>query len=406
MPAIARSTHDDAVPQRRARPVTAFANDSAITAATAARIASVGWDETGMAAVGEGAGLTYGAVYARYPDKTALGLGVWEESLLPHLTSTLEALFASAREARTADLHEHLLQVATPDVRLVAAVELILAARFEPEIASVADDAAAVLARWMEPSPDCPPMRAAVSAAVAYISFGLILVAGRPWVDDADLTGELARYAEALTHPVEPRPLPPDRADFIEGDPYDTGDPRVDRAIAAVLSVTGEIGYHRATIAKICRAADITPGFLYKRYASKLDLFLDATSRRLEGGFAGSLAFIAEVAREHGAGIAEAVFWRESQRPDFATKRALDLESNRLATYDVRMREVRGEREQEILDQFVASVTSDRRATATAYLHTELALGLGMNIVSNLFPDAWTLPFNCATEPLLASRPM
>ena len=165
----------------------------------------------------------------------------------------------------------------------------------------------------------------------------------------------------SLPGPAAPTDLPGDLARYLEQWPFHSGDPRLDRALEFIAKTVGQVGYHRATIALICKVAAVTPGFVYSRYANKRELFLAANEVLLNYGFGELATFTEQLARRYGSGIAEAVVWREFQRPEHAVKRSL------------------------------------------AHLHTEIAMALGVHVVANLVPQVWTLPFDMATVPLLAS---
>ncbi|MSZ57401.1 MAG: TetR family transcriptional regulator [Actinobacteria bacterium] len=382
----------------RARPVSAIRNDLTLERAAIEVIADSGWDAASMLAVSSRAGLTYGAVYSRFDDRSAWGVRLWESALLPALQSVLSGVLQAS--AGTPDEFEAAMsRCASPSPTVLAAVEVLLASRFDPVMRGPIESAVGTwLGRACLSRSDVSAQQAVVAAAGCYLAFGLVLASRRPGIEGLRLSEEFARYHRAFGSPAEPRALPKDRARHLEIAPFNTGDERIDRVFHAAVRVIGEVGYHRATTARICRASGVSAGFLYKRYSSKLDLAIAATDAMLAAGFEANAAFTERLTRKHGVAIAEAVTWRELQRPELQVKRALDLETNRLAMFDVGMRAVRQRTETE----FIASLPADRHQGALrAFVHTEIAMGLGVHAVANLVPRVWKLPFNVVTEPLL-----
>lgn len=381
----------------RRRPRHALGNDLSIAQAAIEAFALDGFDATSMASLSARAHLTYGAAYARFEDKSELAVALWDEHLFTAVTDALDSAAAAIQSGENA-FAGAMAPFVRPGPQLLAAIELIQASRFEPALQQgIHRPFADWLAHWIGPGESSSPTEAVVRSTVANLALGLVMVEGRPW--QVDLTTELQRIGRALAAPVPATSLPGDLASHLDAWPFDSGDPRIDRALGAIAAIVGEVGYHRATITRICRAAKVSTGLLYGRYPGKLDLFLAATNALLANGYAANAAFTQRLASAYGSGIAEAVVWREFQRPEYAIKRSLALESNRLARFDERMRREHLEREQVLVDQYSASPDP---TTALAYLHWDMAMAMGVNLVPNLVPEVWTLPFDVVTVPLLA----
>ncbi|MFM8894639.1 MAG: TetR/AcrR family transcriptional regulator, partial [Actinomycetales bacterium] len=307
----------------------------------------------------------------------------------------------TALPTRAAEFTGSMMPFARPEPQLQAAVELIQASQFDAALyRGIREPVAQWLKERIDPIKAGTPTDAAVRAAVTYLGLGLVLMDGRGW--QVDLTGEFTRYQRALAAPVSASELPADRSTHLDQWPFDTGDPRMDQALGAMAQAVGEVGYHRATISRICRTAKISAGYLYTRYQNKLAFFLAANDILLAHGLQAKAAFAEELAARYGPGIAEAVVWREFQRPEYAFKRALTLEANRLARFDPQMRQVHDEREQALVEQLPVGA---ERAGALAYLYTEMAMAFGVYVVPNLARQAWSLPFDTVTVPLLAQQP-
>lgn len=381
----------------RTRPRHALGNDASLLHAAASAFADEGFDAASMASVSGRAHLTYGAAYARFEDKSAFAVHVFEEDLFPGLQQAIEHAEASLAEGAS-QFAAALEAFTRPGPGLLASLELIQASQFDPALREgIRQPVAAWLADWIDPTGSPTPSRALVRATLAYLTLGLVLMDGRPW--QPDLAGEFARYRAALVAPGSATELPVDRAAHLDVWPFDTGDPRMDRALEAMAQAVGEVGYHRATIGRICRSAGVSAGYLYARYENKRAFFLAANDRLLEYGLSENAAFAERLASAYGPGIAEAVVWREFQRPDLATKRTLALEANRLARYDQQMRQVHDERELALAAQVPQG---PGRKAALAYLYSDMAMAFGVYLVPNLLPEIWTLPFDMVTVPLMA----
>lgn len=387
---------------RRARPVSAARNDIAIGDAAIAAVATLGWDRTTLARVANDAGLTEGAMYVRYPDKLAFGAALWTESVGPALSARIDAVLRAAVDHPDAPaLSEALQPFLAPDAVLLAGLDLLHAAQFEPVLRDrVIADTAAALTAWCTSRRGHTRVDAARAAAAANLAFGLALVSARPWAAEAGETQLLARFQHALAHPVAPGTLPKDRATHLDAYHFTVDDERIRQAFEATLHEIGTVGYAHATIARICRAGDVSAGYLYKRYANKLELFTAAVDAMMRGSVDLNAAFAARLAEQYGVGIAEAVHWREFQRPKLARNRALELEANRLARYDDAMRAIRDATDTAIMEEFLAAGAKSDRAVRLGYMHTEMALGLGVILVANILPEVWRLPYDCVTVPL------
>ena len=387
--------------EQRARRSEATRNDSAIQDAAIAQIASAGWDELAMASVGAPAGLSYGAVYARFPDKIALGRSLWRSTLGPEL-SGLYDLWVTAVRSGDSGLFKEAWQTATcPSDALRASVELVMAARFDHDLVEVWTSTEGHLARWCSPARGVSRAQCAVNATAAFMMFGLIQASQRPWVVSIDQARERDRFFAAMTSPAVPRALPRVRPAYLSTTVFDSGDPRIDAALQATTDLVGRVGYAQATIAQICRQAGITPGLLYKRYPSKLDLYLDATDQLLANAFGEGQAWLRDVRSNYGDAVGEAVAWREHMRPQLAVQRAVVLETERLAAHLPAITAVLRARENALLKAALRGSRGAARKQLVGWFHSEIALGIGVVLTGNLLPEAWRLPYDAVTTPLL-----
>lgn len=383
----------------RARPSHALRNDDAIRDAATAVIAANGWDATTIAGIADAADVTHGAVYGRHANKAELGAVLWRETLLPALRERLgEAIDAGMRSDDAERFAVAMRPFVAPDDVTRAGLELILAAPFDRALGTpITRDTRRALAATSTPGVRVPPQDAARALAVGLHALGYVLVDDSAFFDAADDRAALQALHAAIRRPAWPMELPPIRADYIDASPFDTGDPRVDGLLGATVRTVGEVGYDDASVARICRAAGVSQGFLFNRYPTKLDLFLAAIEMQRSAAMRDTDAFIAEIASTHGNGIAEAVAWREHQRPEFREQRTIVLESLRLARHDARMRDVIDGSLADVARPRLAGARGARRAALLGHMRRDYAVGIGLVIVGNVLPDAWKLPFDTVT---------
>lgn len=393
------------MPARRSH---ALRNDGLLRDAAIGLIADKGWDALTANEVGPAAGLTHGAVYARFADKRELGIALWSDALGSELQTRLETALTTGLDADGEDAFATAMEAfVRPAPPLLATLEVLLAARDDDQIgATVEPHAKRLLSGWCRPTRTVSDVDATRAATIVYIALGFALASQLPWLDDLDATPAVRRLHRALAAPAMPRPLPPTTYDAPHKAPFDTGNPRLDGLLDATISCIGEKGYAASTLTRICRRANVSQGFVFSRYATKLDLFIAATEQMQPRGMEQTHAFVAEVAEAHGAAIGEAVAWREYQTPALATQRSVVLETMRLSRYDERMRELLHPKQIRFLSRLVTGSRGAKRAALIGEAHMDYALGHGIMIPCDLLPKLWQLPFDCVTTPLIATDPL
>jgi AcrR family transcriptional regulator len=191
-----------------------------------------------------------------------------------------------------------------------------------------------------------------------------------------------------------------DRAAHLDVWPFDTGDPRMDRALEAMAQAVGEVGYHRATIGRICRSAGVSAGYLYARYENKRAFFLAANDRlleyravrerRLRRTARFSLLVPASPRPSSGA---------SSSAPTSPPSAPWPWRRTGWPATSQQMRQVHDERELALAAQVPQG---PGRQAALAYLHSDMAMAFGVDLVPNIVTPIWTLPFDMVTVPLMA----
>jgi AcrR family transcriptional regulator len=244
---------------QRARSSRAIANDEAIREAGISEVLRVGVDHVSLRDVGHRAGLTHGATYARYEDVDELLVDLWNSILCfraiamfelcmtaaekPH-ADTIGAVFDLLRDTQPADL---------------ACIQLLLTARRIPTLhEEVEPFIHNYLERELCSSPDVSP-----SHTRGMTIFALLVVqimANRQFGQDENYHAVLEKLLlETLTT-----------------DPKDVGEVKLHDRDDRTFGVVGKSGYTRATISRIARRANCSPGAIYKLYPSKEDLVIAA----------------------------------------------------------------------------------------------------------------------------------
>jgi len=260
---------------QRARSSRAIANDEAIREAGIAEVLRVGVDHVSLRDVGHRAGLTHGATYARYEDVDELLVDLWNSVLSYRAISMFELCMTAAEKphADTVGAVFELLRDTQPAD--MACVQLLLTARRIPtlheEVEPFIHD---YLERELCSSPDVSPVHTR-----GITIFALLIVqimADRQFGQDENYHAVLKTLL----------------LDTLSTDPNDVGEVQLrdrDGGIVpapgddlrtelahATFGVVGKSGYTRATISRIARRANCSPGAIYKLYPSKEDLVIAA----------------------------------------------------------------------------------------------------------------------------------
>lgn len=385
------------MPRVRSRPSHALGNDVALRDSAIRLIAERGWDAVTMTSIAERVGLTHGAAYARFADKSDFAVHLWHGHLREVLLNACHELDAVIEErgvrGHDPGTHSTYEAFARPSTAIRAAVELLQAAAFEPTLRQdIWDDFAATLAE------DPDSTQSVVRAATRILALGLLLTANRSWLESVDLSSEWTRYTRALRAPASPVTLPVVRSEFYSQRSFGTHDPRMETVLEAMTQEVAARGYHRATMSRVCRSAGAAPAYIYNRWPNKRALLLATGEALLEQGLHGNERFLHEVSETYGRGIAEAVTWRLHFSPELAVSRSIFLEVNRQGFFDGTVQDMIESRERLIVE-------AAARDQLSAYAHTEIAIGYGVSFLAQLAPKFAELPFDSVTIPLAENMP-
>ncbi len=260
---------------QRARSARALANDAAIRAAGVAEVLRVGVDHLSLRDVGHRAGLTHGATYARYEDVDELLVDLWNSTMLARAIALYDLCAALVREPspeRARDLRQW---VARADPADVACFQVLFTARRLPtvheEVEPFIDEY--LIGRWARP--DLDPAVGLRVAVLFTLSLVMLAAAHRFGSDDELATAFYEILVEGLSVPPSAIGPVPALAPPSPFSPPPSDDLRTQLAVAT-FGVVGRSGYTRATISRIARRANCSPGAIYKLFASKEDLAVEA----------------------------------------------------------------------------------------------------------------------------------
>lgn len=395
-------------PPARAPQARVIRNQQRILAAAITAADEDGWGGLNFANVAGRAGLSRRPLQDRFRDSSELAAAAWSGEAEPVLRRALEDLLTAAGQfdepmARPA-LVDAFTVLAHPDATLRAACELLLVSQFDLVLrAAVRRGLGADVESWCTPEPRLVGRGDTGRRGYLLVQgLGLLIAGRRPGVDRVDLRHEVSVLADALEAHAKPVALPRKRAAHLDATtPFDTGDARLDALLQSVLDQVGEDGFERASVERIVAAAGSSQGALFGRYATKLDLFIDATRRQQAISLRLNHAYIAGIAERWGPGVADAVTLREFERPGRERVRAHMLEQIRIAWHEP---ELMAAQEAELQafarEQFLVGVDRTRRQVP-GYLHIGYALGLGSAGLAILYPGCWNLPYDVVTVPLL-----
>jgi AcrR family transcriptional regulator len=393
------ATHPHRRPQARV-----LRNDVLVLDAAVAQLAERGWSAFSLKAVADRCHLSHQAVQDRYPDRLALAAGLYRARLGPALDAALADLLAAhgLADAFGDPLPPGGDPWATfqaPSAELIAAVEVAILAQFEELLRDAVMTTTAPLLRAWRRAPG-PPAAAAQRAYLVIRALGLILLAPLPGSDALDLAPLHADLRFALAHPAAPHDLPLLAVDALPALTFDTGHPLHDQLLAATLRHVATHGFHGASLADIVADVGVTKGFAFARYPTKLALFIDATRSQHAAAVARNVERQRSLARRLAGGIAEAAHLRETQRPELAFARALELEQLRLTWREAAL-QASYRRE---VDELLATLAHLEPAAAAATQHVGRAVGEGAVLHAFLDPEAWQESYEIVTIPLHAAE--
>ena len=368
-------------------------NDALIADAVVAVLAEGGVGQLTAAEVARRAGMSKRPVLVRYPDRSSLSVAGWAECG-PVLAAALAGIVHASTRAERIGAWERLQR---PVASLRAAAELVVAASFDPVLA---DAVSVTLGAELQVLIDGTPQERARRAYLIGTGLGLLWMSRYPGVAEVDFSEEYARIDAAVRDGRDPVELPDPPAPHLDDTAIETGDSITDALLRATCEVVGASGFDAATAARIAAAAGVSEGALFRRYPSKLALFLDATRHQQHMALRANEAFLAELAERYSRGTAEAVTIKQFCRADRASLRSLLLEQLRISWHDADLLAASANEIDEFVQQVVAQRRDVKEDRLRAYTLIGVAIGTGMPVLAALHPAAQDYPYDVVTIPL------
>ena len=234
-------------------------------------IVESGPDRVGFTAIARRAGMSTGALYARYENADELLVDVWLQKCLPEVRN----LVATVADAASGDGGLAILAIAERvnalDPVLLVTARLLVAARrndtlwevVDPSFRETVDRASATL-------PGLP-------FALAHV-FGYVIGASGSGLDHLDWVGPLSLACRAAACATPVRVDMKKVSALAETPSEPMGDDVDNRLFVALSDVIGKVGVDRATVSRIARRAEVNPATIYMRYQDK-----DALVQRVVG---------------------------------------------------------------------------------------------------------------------------
>jgi AcrR family transcriptional regulator len=302
-------------------------------------IIEVGPDRLGFTSIARRAGLSTGALYARYENVDELILEVWMAEGLPVLRRLLVDLEESlSRESGVAARLRLSEQLSGADRGLLILVNLMVASRrieaaFEEIAPSVVEEVAKFSSR--------------VPAIEFYLgtTLGIAMGVSGTGLHGLDWQGPVAMIANAVRRTTEPQEISPDFANKPETVHFPDDAEDIDaRLFDAVAYVIARVGASQATISRIARRAKVNPASIYMRYEDKDALFAacmthvmrmgDSRNAQILNHYQESIQNPSDINYSEDA----IVMFRGNQSPEHAGIRRLRLETMFAAMHDENLR--------------------------------------------------------------------
>jgi AcrR family transcriptional regulator len=380
----------------RRRSSRALINDASIREAAIQLILSTGIDAISFRDVGREAGLTHGALYARFEDVEELLVDLWAESLSQRVVAMFEAARNAAAHPSEESVASLLDFVRNAEAADVAAIQVLLMSR---RFVVLFEEVEVFIHDYLESAGEYS--HAVQSRALALFSliavkifsnseFGLNsdrLAFLGPVLLDALNTDPEEVLQVPLTEPDD-RVISPPKSDLRSQLAYFT------------FNAVGRSGYTRATISRISRRASCSPGAIYKLYPSKEDLVIAATRSIMRAPWI-TVTSLAEILNE--GTLAQLLYAGASEQN--VVRKNFVLEMTMASAHNEKLRGALAAQLQ-LIDSVgpLISDISDEERTHLQYMIREVVLlVLGVSFLSTVTPAVHEMDFNQFAEPFRRS---
>jgi AcrR family transcriptional regulator len=253
-------------------------NDDAIRSAAIDLLLSSGLDAISFRDVGKSAGLTHGALYARFEDVEELLVDLWSALLSRRVISLFESAMFAASNPSEESVSAVLQRVRDAERSDVAAVQVLLLSR---RFLVLREEVELFIHDYLDAKPQDVD-DATWSRALVLFSLTLVKIFSN---SEFGINQERLNFLQPVlssTLSSEPEAVP--TIAYAQPDEWVHGAPHLDLQSRLAFNTYGAVGvsgYTNATISRISRRAECSPGAIYKMFPAKEDLVIFA-SRRME----------------------------------------------------------------------------------------------------------------------------
>jgi AcrR family transcriptional regulator len=380
---------------QRTRSARAIANDTAIRDAAISEVLRVGVDHVSLRDVGHHAGLTHGATYARYEDVDELLVDLWNSVLAKRAAAIFDlsmtaaespsvksvgALFDFIRDTTPADVASiHLLLTSRRIPTLHEEVEPFIKTHFESD-PGASDQAKALFTRGLT------LFAMTMMQIFADSQFG--------WDRDYQAVLEKLLIETLEVDPADVKPVtlfePDDRIIMAPGDDLKA------QLAYATFGVVGKSGYTRATISRIARRANCSPGAIYKLYPSKEDLVIAAFHDIMRARWMKFTNFV-DILEE--GSLTQLLY--SSASAQNAVRQSFTLETALAAAHSDKLRDaVLGQiGELDSVVPLLSNVSDEEKMRLRYMIRSIVFVTVGINFLSTVTSVTRTVDFNQFGEP-------
>jgi AcrR family transcriptional regulator len=381
----------------RRRSTRALNNDAAIRAAAVELVLRDGIDAISFRDVGKIAGLTHGALYARFEDVEELLVDLWDEVLSQRAVGLFEAAVTATLQPNDENVRVLFDNVREASATDRAMVQVLLSSRrfliLNEEVETFIHENLETISVGVSPE----------DQSRALVLFGLVLVQILQNTLFGFNEGDL-RFLESIvvdTLQVSPEDIAPlelrEATDRII--PQPSNDLRSQLAYHT-FSAVGKSGYTRATISRISRRANCSPGAIYKIYPSKEDLVIAATRRIMEAPWI-TIAALADILE---AGVLTQLLSSAASTHN-EVRKSFTLEIAMASAHSEKIRAAVETQMQglELLVPLLEGVTDEEKDQLRYMIRAIIAVSLGASFLSTVTKASEQIDYNQFAEPFRRS---
>lgn len=381
----------------RRRSSRALTNDVAIRDAAVREILRVGVDGITFRDIAHAARLSHGALYARFEDVEELLVDLWSHTLEQRAISLFDAVLHAVNSPSRKSVDAIMHRLRHPSAEDVVMLKVLWTSRryviIHEEIESFIHDYLDTTLFEMS-----GPVQSRTLSLYGFVLLALFATfQGSLEPQDHDCFETV--ILKALQYPVE---------DVV---PLDYVEPIVRPLVLPTDDLRGQLAYHtflavsrsgytRATISRISRRADCSPGSIYKLYPSKEDLIIGSVRANMEDPVMrlATLASILEPGK-----LAQILYSAASSMN--STRKEFTLEVAMASAYNDKLRVAvqRRLREIESVVPMIENLSEEERSELTCMIRVIIFTVMGISYLSTVTKATDNVDFNQFAEPLRQS---